>query len=176
MCVRGCVCMCNCALCVFMCVCVLTCVCMRALWHCVCYTCWCLMCHNVSQQVSFFEIYMEKIRDLLDGECVVNLISCEPFSFSVTKVNLPVHEDKNKVPYVKVCVCASMHVYACVCARTCVCLCTHVCVCVCRCYCVCACVCVCVRVHACMCASVHVCVMFVSLLSSLPIREWQNGL
>ncbi|KAK3574825.1 hypothetical protein QTP86_018407 [Hemibagrus guttatus] len=38
-------------------------------------------------QVSYFEIYMEKIRDLLD----------------VSKTNLSVHEDKNKVPYVKGC-------------------------------------------------------------------------
>uniref|UniRef100_A0A8C1BM79 Kinesin-like protein n=1 Tax=Cyprinus carpio carpio TaxID=630221 RepID=A0A8C1BM79_CYPCA len=37
--------------------------------------------------VSYFEIYMEKIRDLLD----------------VTKTNLSVHEDKNRVPYVKGC-------------------------------------------------------------------------
>ncbi|MED6243100.1 Kinesin heavy chain isoform 5A, partial [Ataeniobius toweri] len=37
--------------------------------------------------VSYFEIYMEKIRDLLD----------------VTKINLSVHEDKYKVPYVKGC-------------------------------------------------------------------------
>ncbi|CAB1314513.1 unnamed protein product, partial [Coregonus sp. 'balchen'] len=36
-------------------------------------------------KVSYFEIYMDKIRDLLD----------------VTKTNLAVHEDKNKVPYVK---------------------------------------------------------------------------
>nr|CAH8851471.1 unnamed protein product [Trichobilharzia regenti] len=36
-------------------------------------------------KVSYFEIYMEKIRDLLD----------------VSKTNLPVHEDKDRVPYVK---------------------------------------------------------------------------
>ncbi|XP_052220674.1 kinesin heavy chain-like isoform X3 [Dreissena polymorpha] len=36
-------------------------------------------------KVSYFEIYMDKIRDLLD----------------VTKTNLSVHEDKNKVTYVK---------------------------------------------------------------------------
>ncbi|XP_019762898.1 kinesin heavy chain isoform X2 [Dendroctonus ponderosae] len=36
-------------------------------------------------KVSYFEIYMDKIRDLLD----------------VSKVNLSVHEDKNRVPYVK---------------------------------------------------------------------------
>ncbi|XP_016110664.1 kinesin heavy chain-like [Sinocyclocheilus grahami] len=38
-------------------------------------------------KVSYFEIYMEKIRDLLD----------------VTKTNLSVHEDKNRIPYVKGC-------------------------------------------------------------------------
>ncbi|XP_048874361.1 kinesin family member 5Aa isoform X7 [Brienomyrus brachyistius] len=38
-------------------------------------------------KVSYFEIYMEKIRDLLD----------------VTKANLAVHEDRNRVPYVKGC-------------------------------------------------------------------------
>ena len=36
-------------------------------------------------KVSYYEIYNEKIRDLLD----------------VTKTNLPIHEDKNRVPYVK---------------------------------------------------------------------------
>ncbi|XP_041924804.1 kinesin-1 heavy chain [Alosa sapidissima] len=38
-------------------------------------------------KVSYFEIYMDKIRDLLD----------------VSKTNLSVHEDKNRVPYVKGC-------------------------------------------------------------------------
>lgn len=38
-------------------------------------------------KVSYFEIYMDKIRDLLD----------------VAKTNLSVHEDKNRVPYVKGC-------------------------------------------------------------------------
>ncbi|KAJ8336638.1 hypothetical protein SKAU_G00378580 [Synaphobranchus kaupii] len=38
-------------------------------------------------KVSYFEIYLDKIRDLLD----------------VSKVNLSVHEDKNRVPYVKGC-------------------------------------------------------------------------
>uniref|UniRef100_A0A8C3Q7J0 Kinesin-like protein n=1 Tax=Geospiza parvula TaxID=87175 RepID=A0A8C3Q7J0_GEOPR len=37
--------------------------------------------------VSYFEIYLDKIRDLLD----------------MTKTNLSVHEDKNRVPYVKGC-------------------------------------------------------------------------
>ncbi|XP_065839940.1 kinesin heavy chain-like isoform X2 [Oscarella lobularis] len=36
-------------------------------------------------KVSYFEIYMERIRDLLD----------------VSKTNLVIHEDKNRVPYVK---------------------------------------------------------------------------
>jgi len=36
-------------------------------------------------KVSYFEIYMDKIRDLLD----------------ITKTNLSVHEDKNRIPYVK---------------------------------------------------------------------------
>uniref|UniRef100_A0AAR2IL76 Kinesin-like protein n=1 Tax=Pygocentrus nattereri TaxID=42514 RepID=A0AAR2IL76_PYGNA len=40
-----------------------------------------------TMEVSYFEIYMEKIRDLLD----------------VTKTNLSVHEDKNRVPFVKGC-------------------------------------------------------------------------
>uniref|UniRef100_A0A671SFH7 Kinesin-like protein n=1 Tax=Sinocyclocheilus anshuiensis TaxID=1608454 RepID=A0A671SFH7_9TELE len=38
-------------------------------------------------KVSYFEIYMDKIRDLLD----------------VSKTHLSVHEDKNRVPYVKGC-------------------------------------------------------------------------
>ncbi|CAG5895693.1 unnamed protein product [Menidia menidia] len=38
-------------------------------------------------KVSYFEIYLDKIRDLLD----------------VSKINLSVHEDKNRVPYVKGC-------------------------------------------------------------------------
>ncbi|CAL8388560.1 unnamed protein product [Gadus morhua 'NCC'] len=38
-------------------------------------------------KVSYFEIYMDKIRDLLD----------------VSKTNLAVHEDKNRVPFVKGC-------------------------------------------------------------------------
>nr|CAG4641460.1 EOG090X014G [Eurycercus lamellatus] len=36
-------------------------------------------------KVSYFEIYMDKIRDLMD----------------VSKVNLSVHEDKNRIPFVK---------------------------------------------------------------------------
>ncbi|KHJ47228.1 kinesin heavy chain family protein [Trichuris suis] len=38
-------------------------------------------------KISYFEIYMDHIRDLLD----------------ITKTNLSVHEDKNRVPYVKGC-------------------------------------------------------------------------
>ncbi|XP_076014308.1 kinesin-1 heavy chain-like [Genypterus blacodes] len=38
-------------------------------------------------KVSYYEIYLDKIKDLLD----------------VSKVNLSVHEDKNRVPYVKGC-------------------------------------------------------------------------
>uniref|UniRef100_A0A671NBT2 Kinesin-like protein n=1 Tax=Sinocyclocheilus anshuiensis TaxID=1608454 RepID=A0A671NBT2_9TELE len=38
-------------------------------------------------KVSYYEIYLDKIRDLLD----------------VSKTNLSVHEDKNRVPYVKGC-------------------------------------------------------------------------
>ncbi|XP_029313251.1 kinesin-1 heavy chain-like [Cottoperca gobio] len=38
-------------------------------------------------KVSYFEIYLDKIKDLMD----------------VTKINLSVHEDKNRVPYVKGC-------------------------------------------------------------------------
>uniref|UniRef100_A0A3Q3NC29 Kinesin-like protein n=1 Tax=Mastacembelus armatus TaxID=205130 RepID=A0A3Q3NC29_9TELE len=40
-----------------------------------------------TMEVSYFEIYLDKIRDLLD----------------VSKTNLAVHEDKNRVPYVKGC-------------------------------------------------------------------------
>ncbi|TKC41619.1 hypothetical protein EI555_011629 [Monodon monoceros] len=40
-------------------------------------------------KVSYFEIYLDKIRDLLD----------------VSKTNLAVHEDKNRVPYVKLFLC-----------------------------------------------------------------------
>lgn len=68
----------------------------------------------IFSQVSYFEIYLDKIRDLLDGgfsplvlevqgqfhSAVVNFVSF--LSFSVSKTNLSVHEDKNRVPYVKV--------------------------------------------------------------------------
>ncbi|KAK3575480.1 hypothetical protein QTP86_026837 [Hemibagrus guttatus] len=43
--------------------------------------------HDFFFTVSYFEIYLEKIRDLLD----------------VSKTNLAVHENKNRVPYVKGC-------------------------------------------------------------------------
>lgn len=54
-------------------------------------------------KVSYFEIYMDKIRDLLDGEFVTFSEKWTPqlFFFLVSKVNLSVHEDKNRVPYVK---------------------------------------------------------------------------
>ncbi|GAB1286324.1 Kinesin heavy chain isoform 5C [Apodemus speciosus] len=45
-------------------------------------------------KVSYFEIYLDKIRDLLD--VVI-------FTTTVSKTNLAVHEDKNRVPYVKGC-------------------------------------------------------------------------
>lgn len=70
-------------------------------------------------QVSYFEIYLDKIRDLLDGKWdflsqVKNV--CDESHFfktqhvtlmlfvllEVSKTNLAVHEDKNRVPYVKV--------------------------------------------------------------------------
>lgn len=56
-------------------------------------------------KVSYFEIYMDRIRDLLDSKPgqKKNVIILENFLwFSVTKTNLSVHEDKNKCPYVKV--------------------------------------------------------------------------
>lgn len=49
-------------------------------------------------KVSYFEIYLDKIRDLLDGKLC--LLSLSAFCL-VTKNNLSVHEDKNRVPYVK---------------------------------------------------------------------------
>lgn len=79
-------------------------------------------------QVSYFEIYLDKIRDLLDGEwggAVGAVVLGSGWAGSwgwgcstappthghssallpppVTKTNLSVHEDKNRVPYVKVC-------------------------------------------------------------------------
>lgn len=62
-------------------------------------------------KVSYFEIYMDKIRDLLDGKnfamyfirivYVKLLLTISLSLFSVSKVNLSVHEDKNRVPFVK---------------------------------------------------------------------------
>ena len=57
-------------------------------------------------KVSYFEIYMDKIRDLLDGNVILIItMSFENntwiFFIAVSKVNLSVHEDKNCIPYVK---------------------------------------------------------------------------
>uniref|UniRef100_A0A3Q3W6F4 Kinesin-like protein n=1 Tax=Mola mola TaxID=94237 RepID=A0A3Q3W6F4_MOLML len=50
-------------------------------------------------KVSYFEVYLDKIKDLLD----------------VTKTNLSVHEDKNRVPYLTGnCVSACMWLFVCV--------------------------------------------------------------
>lgn len=68
----------------------------------------------VSLQVSYFEIYLDKIRDLLDGKKGFISSLLRPFfknlcltllifvMVKVSKTNLAVHEDKNRVPYVKV--------------------------------------------------------------------------
>lgn len=57
-------------------------------------------------KVSYFEIYMDKIRDLLDGKIsnydLLNVYFTKMlFIIIVSKVNLSVHEDKNRVPFVK---------------------------------------------------------------------------
>lgn len=76
-------------------------------------------------KISYFEIYMDKIRDLLDGNLTHYLnmkkkskpVGCTNkqhqnnffklkiliiyYFLSVSKVNLSVHEDKNRVPFVK---------------------------------------------------------------------------
>ena len=57
-------------------------------------------------KVSYFEIYMDKIRDLLDGikAWFLRMLRLNWFIFfclSVSKVNLSVHEDKNRIPFVK---------------------------------------------------------------------------
>lgn len=56
-------------------------------------------------KVSYFEIYMDKIRDLLDGTSKFHqLLAAHIHQFYliiVSKVNLSVHEDKNRIPYVK---------------------------------------------------------------------------
>lgn len=44
---------------------------------------------------------MEKVRDLLDSKWVWSYLR-SIFNPLVTKVNLPIHENKQKVPYVKV--------------------------------------------------------------------------
>ena len=41
---------------------------------------------EIQIKIAYFEIYNEKIKDLMDKN----------------KQNLPVHEDKNRIPYVKV--------------------------------------------------------------------------
>ena len=59
-------------------------------------------------KVSYMEIYLEKIKDLLDSEYFlfkkdILFIKWKKLiiKFSATKVNLSVHEDKDKVVYVK---------------------------------------------------------------------------
>jgi kinesin family protein 5 len=57
-------------------------------------------------KVSYFEIYMDKIRDLLDGKTTKEIIVLlaeyyQTVFIAVSKVNLSVHEDKNRIPYVK---------------------------------------------------------------------------
>ncbi|VDD84306.1 unnamed protein product [Mesocestoides corti] len=47
-------------------------------------------------KVSYLEIYLDKIRDLLDGI----LLSVVSICHIVSKSNSCVHEDKSKVPYV----------------------------------------------------------------------------
>ena len=51
---------------------------------------------------SYFEIYLDKCRDLLDRKCNHHLRSCAIFSLAASKVNLAVHEDKDRAVYVKV--------------------------------------------------------------------------
>ena len=54
-------------------------------------------------KVSYFEIYLDKIRDLLDREYfLIMMLFCFLTTSTVaSKVNLAVHEDKDKVVYVK---------------------------------------------------------------------------
>ena len=62
-------------------------------------------------KVSYYEIYMDKIRDLIDGKSFfqsvysISFLPCEFFltlnHLSVSKVNLSVNEDKNRIPFVK---------------------------------------------------------------------------
>ena len=54
-------------------------------------------------KVSYFEIYLDKVRDLLDRKWFYSL-GATKYSltlFVASKVNLAVHEDKDKVVYVK---------------------------------------------------------------------------
>ena len=54
-------------------------------------------------KVSYFEIYLDKIRDLLDRKCncLAPRHSFYHLFSAASKVNLAVHEDKDKVVYVK---------------------------------------------------------------------------
>jgi kinesin family protein 5 len=62
-------------------------------------------------KVSYFEIYLDKIRDLLDRKYRLDLdysvLTCQNsvhlflILLLASKVNLAVHEDKNKSVYVK---------------------------------------------------------------------------
>ena len=51
---------------------------------------------------SYFEIYLDKCRDLLDRKCNNHPRSCATFFLAASKVNLAVHEDKDRAVYVKV--------------------------------------------------------------------------
>ena len=53
-------------------------------------------------KVSYFEIYLDKVRDLLDRKFKIFLV-VKPLKncLSASKVNLAVHEDKDKVVFVK---------------------------------------------------------------------------
>ncbi|KAA3671507.1 uncharacterized protein DEA37_0001075, partial [Paragonimus westermani] len=53
-------------------------------------------------QVSYFELYMEKIRDLLDSkQCMYTALWFILF-YTVSKTNLSIHVTKDRVAYVKV--------------------------------------------------------------------------
>ena len=55
-------------------------------------------------KISYFEIYMEKVRDLLDSKRSCTLaVNSLVYYLAVTKTNMAIHEDKNHVPYVKGC-------------------------------------------------------------------------
>ena len=53
---------------------------------------------------SYFEIYLDKCRDLLDREYPSSnsQLNIKTFSSAASKVNLAVHEDKDRAVYVKV--------------------------------------------------------------------------